>query len=127
MKVFEFHPATGTIGEQIDTRRCASWGDCSLKHLKAEGFSVPEYKLPSRTDATFDTHIDAGSESVVDGKLAFVSYRHETKWLAFCVGQSQCGLYEGIWIWWIIPSKEAYVPTDEIYVKYQSRKEGVAA
>ena len=121
MKVFEFDPKTGRRGEQIDIRPLAGWADCSLEFLASKGETVPACVVPNLPKANWCTHIDAGREtySKADG-ITFVSYKHDTKWLCFCIGQLTCGLDEGYWEWWIIPSKEAYTATGEAAANYQS-------
>ena len=127
MKVFEFHPETGRIGDLIDERPLAGWGDCSLEFLASNGEQVPEYVTPHRRDAEFTSHIDAGREtySKVDG-ITFVSYKHDTKWVAFCTGHVQCG-DQDYWDWWILPSREAYTPSAEEANDYQTWQPGERA
>lgn len=126
MKVFEFHPETGTIGKLLEERKRAGWADCSFGFLHSKGETgIPAYRLPQREGAEFGTHIDAGIEDycLKDG-ITFVSYKHDTKWLAFCIGQMTRGEDEGVWDWWIIPSKEAYPITDTVAQDYQSWRDG---
>ena len=110
MKVFEFNPATGRIGDFIEHRKVAGWGDCSLEFLARNGKTVPPYILPYREGAEFTCHVDGGIEKVTADGIEFVSYRHPTKWIAFCTGQWQAGEGEMIWDWWILPSIESYPP-----------------
>lgn len=111
MKVFEFDPATGRIIDFIEHRKVAGWADCSLEFAASKGKPVPSYILPKRPDAQFTCHIDGGVEHLTADGIEFVSYRHPTKWIAFCVGKWQAGEGEHYWEWWILPSIESFPVT----------------
>lgn len=93
MKVFRFDPKTGRRGEQIDTRRRASWTDSrwnEYPYANPVGFG---------RDAEVTVHRNAGTGLIGDE----ISYRHATEWTCFCLGCWNCGPGTDTWTWVVLP------------------------
>ena len=96
MKVFRFDPATGTRGQQIDTRKRIDWTNEYLPvDFEPRGFTG---------DCEVTVHRDAGIGMGEDE----LSYRHATEWTCFCLGEWHVGVYDDgrpdmRWTWVIIP------------------------
>jgi len=104
MKVFEFDPATGRRGEFIEHKKRAGWSDCGLTYAIENGLVEPvEFVTPVWGNCDVTVHVDGGVEVWTGAECKFVSYRHPTKWVCFCIGQYTSGLDEGTWDWWILP------------------------
>jgi len=122
MKMFEYDPVAGVRGKFVGFRPVASWTDCSLKFMARNGHKVPDCVVRICPGAEWEAHVDAGVErSFADrGKHPeFVSYRDETRWLCFCIGEFKAGFGKGMWQWVIIPPTKG-VDLGENYISYDT-------
>ena len=129
MKVFEFDPTTGKRGAQIDNVRISSWGGQSIQFQVEHGIIEPiEFVMPKGArNQNIVARVDAGRTDPKTGKD--ISYRHPTKWIAFCTGRWFAGRddREGTWEWTILPPEGVVKPigTDFSDPDYQLTAMGV--
>lgn len=101
MKIFEFNPHTGRRGEQISAKSRASWTSCSWKYAcrtRQVEILKHEVKMPKAFGQDWTWHLDAG----INGpKFEAISYRHETKWICFCLGKFTVGS-DSTWQWVVL-------------------------
>jgi len=112
MKVFTYDPTTGRRGKQVDDVRIASWCSTGVEYATENGMIEPiDFVSPvgfgSNSEVT--VHIDAG---ITDDKYNDVSYRHETEWRCFCLGEWVAGTGPGEWQWAILPPSSLIIDVE---------------